>query len=605
MRFLEHAAVVAISMCVASADASAQRVVVFGDSLSDSGNVNAITGGAAPGSPLGRFSNGYNWADLAFGTNPQLGFGLGGALTGAVNGYDNYAVGGALTGSGNITPIGIGVAQEIAAFGGAGGTFASRDLVTLWGGANNGFAALQSSGGNPNVIISGAGTAATAQVANVQSLIGLGARTILVFNIPDLGATPSVSSQGAAAVQGGNLFTTVYNGALANGLSQVAAGASGVNIIQGDIAAAFRVILANPAAFGFSNVTTPCGFNGGAACNGVLFGDDVHPTQAAYALVALYANLLLNTAPAIAQTRPLGEIGQWTTGLVTNSVFERLSNWVTGVYALKNGAYAEGIGQTGSYEEGSANSSRVSLGGVRAGYDYGFGNTLVGGSVAFLGGQQGANGFSNDILAIRGDIYGTLVLGQFYASVNGSTAHLTFDNIKRDTGFPTVVASASTNGFAASASGEVGFVQRFGGFAVIPSARATYIYSEVKGYKEIADILALQFNDRATDNVLGSARVRVVTETSLGALPAAIYGEVGYEGYLKREGGNITARLADNTALPVVVSAGNPNGQGVLGKVGLSSQLRDSLWIDLSYGISVHDQGGETHTADLRAKAHF
>jgi hypothetical protein len=91
----------------------------------------------------------------------------------------------------------------------------------------------------------------------------------------------------------------------------------------------------------------------------------------------------------------------------------------------------------------------------------------------------------------------------------------------------------------------------------------------------------------------------------LGSYPTALFGEIGYEGFLSRDTGSITGRLADNTALPVIVNPGDPSGQGIIGKVGLSSQVKDSLYLDLSYGIAVHDQGGETHTGNARLKAHF
>lgn len=82
----------ALVMFVALApSASAQRVVVFGDSLSDSGNAALATGNLSPGSPLGRFSNGSNWVDVLYGpTTPGL-------FTGVTAGNVNYALGGSLT----------------------------------------------------------------------------------------------------------------------------------------------------------------------------------------------------------------------------------------------------------------------------------------------------------------------------------------------------------------------------------------------------------------------------------------------------------------------------------------------------------------------------
>src|SRR5919108_3147959 len=84
-------------------------VVMFGDSLSDNGNLLALTGGAVPASPYfaGRFSNGPVWVErLASALDVPL---------------VNFAVGGALTGNGNLfeTALGTdfpGLLEEIAQF---------------------------------------------------------------------------------------------------------------------------------------------------------------------------------------------------------------------------------------------------------------------------------------------------------------------------------------------------------------------------------------------------------------------------------------------------------------------------------------------------------
>lgn len=589
-----------------AAPATAQRVVVFGDSLSDAGNASAITGGFAPGSPLGRFSNGLNWADIAFGSTPALGFSLGGGLTGNVTGYDNYAVGGAFTGSGNLVGLAVGIANEIAAFQGAGGTFAPRDLVSLWGGANNGFAAVQAPGATAATIQANAVSAVGAQLANVQTLVGLGARQILVLNVPDLGTTPAITAFGPSAVQGASYFTTVFNTGLQQGLTQIAGAAPGVNIIQADAASALRVLLANPALYGFTNTTTPCGFNGGAGCNGYLFGDGVHPTEATYAWLARYVGLLLDTAPAIASTAPLGEAGLWTSQLVTNAVFDRLDNWLSGAYAKRNGLFAELLGQYDTQDGGIGRPGySLNLGGVRGGYDKTLGNVLFGGSAAFLQGKQSAPGFSDDITSLRADLYGTALMGPAFISLNGGIASAWYENIDRATGFPGVSAHGTTTGWIGSAAAEAGLMQALGPITLMPSGRITYVHSSVGGYSESAPILALAYDGRDSDAVLAGARLRVVTQLSGGGLLASLYGEVGYEELISYSASGISARLANNTALPVLVNPGEPNGPGILAKAGISTQLGQSIFLDVNYGATIHNGGGEAHSGNVRIKGTF
>jgi phospholipase/lecithinase/hemolysin len=101
--------------------ASFDNIYVFGDSLSDSGNVFAASGNTFPPSPYfeGRFSNGYNWIDefakklnidsptpyvsVASGTTPNNGI--------------NFAFGGATTTEANTISSNLfGLPQEIGAF---------------------------------------------------------------------------------------------------------------------------------------------------------------------------------------------------------------------------------------------------------------------------------------------------------------------------------------------------------------------------------------------------------------------------------------------------------------------------------------------------------
>ena len=152
-------------------------IVVFGDSLSDNGNLYNATFGLAPSSPPyynGRFSNGpVSVEQLAAQLNaPLLDFAFGGATTG---------IGNIVDGGTQTTPgaFGLpGIAAEL-----AGATVPAALLPTslfiVWGGADD-----FESGGSPL-------TAANNIDSIVRSLELEGATNILVPNLPDLGETPS------------------------------------------------------------------------------------------------------------------------------------------------------------------------------------------------------------------------------------------------------------------------------------------------------------------------------------------------------------------------------------------------------------------------------
>ena len=137
MRIKLTLAASALALGLATAGtASAQdygRIVTFGDSLSDNGNLYAAI--ANPTSPpyfQGRFSNGPVWVELLGWTQARVG----GSLTGSYN----SAYGGSRTD--NTVPFPTGMRAQITNYLGAGGAFDSDDLVTIWGGANNIFQGL-------------------------------------------------------------------------------------------------------------------------------------------------------------------------------------------------------------------------------------------------------------------------------------------------------------------------------------------------------------------------------------------------------------------------------------------------------------------------------
>ena len=134
-------------------------------------------------------------------------------------------------------------------------------------------------------------------VTSVATLYGAGARNFLLPNLPDLGITPLALADPTNAW----LATTLSEGFNA-GLSQAYAGLQWtlndptLSLITFDVMARQRAVAFNPAAFGFSNVTTPCyaGAPGGpgdpvaALCTdatGYFYWDRLHPTTAAHALL--------------------------------------------------------------------------------------------------------------------------------------------------------------------------------------------------------------------------------------------------------------------------------------------------------------------------------
>ncbi len=262
---------------------AATAVYSFGDSLSDTGNAFIGSGGTVPPAPYfaGRFSNGPIWVD-ALGAALQTG-----SATPFLLGGTNYAIGGANALGAGQTDLS---AQIGAYLGGPRSPAPDGALFTLWAGSND---LLQALANNPGAVFTVAQQAAQAVVAAAGTLATIGgADEFLVLTLPDLGLTPRLLSspvQGAAALA--TAASALFNATLLSGLASSAALAS-VQVHVLDVFTLIGDAAANPAAYGFSNVTDAC-LTANAICgltqaaqDAYLFWDSIHPTSAAHAIIA-------------------------------------------------------------------------------------------------------------------------------------------------------------------------------------------------------------------------------------------------------------------------------------------------------------------------------
>lgn len=286
-----------------------QTTIVFGASLSDTGNVcpTATTPGCPPVPPYagGRFSNGPLWVEV-------LASRYSAAVTPSTTGGNNFAFAGARTGTvpgagtvpGTAATVPSMVAQLDQYFARFGFVASALTLFVVDGATvgNNISDALTLSAANPaqattistNVLTQ----AVTDVVTIVNRLYAAGARNIAVLNSTDIGRTPrvqaiNVASPGAAAAA--TQLSNQFNGALAQQIAQIRAASPGLSIFLIDFGALTNEIAAAPASFGFDNVTAPC-FNSlvmpPILCgtpNTYVYWDPFHPTAAAGAVLAARA----------------------------------------------------------------------------------------------------------------------------------------------------------------------------------------------------------------------------------------------------------------------------------------------------------------------------
>lgn len=299
------AIVASLSLCSLAAQAQTSAfsaLYVFGDSLSDSGNNQIVFGGLTGPNPSSAtfigslpyatspglratYSNGPTWV-----TGFAAGLGLPGSSQPSLAGGGNYAFGGARTSinGGGVppfipAPFPASVQTQLGAHLSTTAVSASA-LYVIAGGGNDVRDTLDAVALNPANIVAlattGATAFATATAQMVGSLQGAGASNIVVWNVPNVGLSPAALAGGPAAAGAASFVSSVYNTALTNALA-----GTGAQIF--DLAGLIGGYVANPAAFGFTNVTQACGFTGNNCSPATaLFWDAIHPTAYAQNLVA-------------------------------------------------------------------------------------------------------------------------------------------------------------------------------------------------------------------------------------------------------------------------------------------------------------------------------
>jgi outer membrane lipase/esterase len=304
---------VAIAACFSTALLSASAVraasfsaeYVFGDSLSDDGNLASLTG-AFPDPPS--FDNSFTNGPVAVQLLAQsLGLSANASLwlTSPTPQGTNYAVGGATAAAGaDIIPgVNINLPSQVAAYSASASDHADPNaLYVIMIGGNDVIDAVLD-GAGPSAVTAGADT----EAAEISTLAGEGAKHFLIVNVPNVGQIPLFTQETPApAAAEATTFSELYDTTLATQLQSLDL-APGTTLQDFDLFSFNASILANAASLGFTNTTDPCyafttlptGTASNTGCSPAnvdtfLYWNDVHPTAP---VQALWAQGLLSTVP--------------------------------------------------------------------------------------------------------------------------------------------------------------------------------------------------------------------------------------------------------------------------------------------------------------------
>lgn len=290
--------------------ATLNKIVVFGDSLSDNGNLYEYMKHQLPASPPyyeGRFTNGPVWVEkLAQQLYPQntnehlLDYAFGGSGVAEEDEDDDDFEEGALF---NLT-------REVDSYLLSHHETANEEsLYIFWMGSNNYIALPDDANKSVNAVNDGI-------QKEIERLISQGAKYFMLMTLPDLGRTP-----GAVDFDAIDFLTDItnqHNQMLYSRVMNLQTKYPNVQFVFFDVNQIFLDALEKPEIYGFTNTTHTCYEaametvapsaktilkmaasiqpKANHACDGYLFFDIIHPTTAAHSFIADKALEVLKNA---------------------------------------------------------------------------------------------------------------------------------------------------------------------------------------------------------------------------------------------------------------------------------------------------------------------
>ena len=592
---------------------SFSNVVVFGDSLSDSGN--AATGSGLP--PGTSFTTNPDpvWAEIVAGA-----FGVSGANSRA--GGSNYAFGGACMNPatpcdfGDVPTVTEQIGQHLSL---RSGRLDPNALYTIWGGLNDIADSAQDDLRNnrqnsPGHVLA----AAEVNAAQIRRLREAGARHVVVFNMPDASLAPFAVALGSEAQAGLSALVGQYNEKLYAGIRENEEGVVPININV-----ALTALAANPGRYGLTNTTgtacrapiaagavsIQCGPAGSPfpvtyapdTNNTYLFADRSHPSGAVHAMLA---SMVTSTLAAPLQVSLAGEAGV-EAAVAHDGVIsaERASDFALPVGSWRG--YARGqfggsdLGAFARLGEIESDMTVITLGaGHRAGPDLSWGAAL---SIARHGNELSGANLDSDV--VLGSLHGAWRSGGLEVSVALSLGQTSVD-VERPVTLAAFTRTERGSTEAAQFGGEFDLGWTLGASESLrhgPFFGLSLLNQEVKGFRENGNSsTAMNFSDFSRNSLIARGGYRL--GWSIGGLRP--YARIAYEHELEDD--------------PILVSAGSntmpgrfslpgfePTSSAVSTDIGVSAKLGERMSGLLGYAGRFGEDSRSNHRLSLALRIVF
>lgn len=587
------------------------NVVVFGDSLSDSGNAGSL-GPLPPGSSFTTNPDPV-WAESVAET-----FGASGMND--LTGGPNYAFAGACVNP--ATPCNLGLVPTVTEqitkyFFKSGETADPNALYAIWGGANDVADSLLNDPANaaPHTL-----AASAVNVAQIRRLHDAGARNVVAFNLPDISKSPFAVNLGQVAQGALTQLVTAYNEALYAGIRESEDG-----IILINIHAFFNEIVENPGTYGLIDATgTACGEpDAGSAVSIVcgpdgsgcpvtyedganqqyLFADRSHPSGAMHATIA---SMVISTLAAPVQVSLAGEGGVEMANIHRSAVSaERMTD--LGLDRSVGSWRAYVAGRIGRYKLDALprlGETQADVQVFTLGANHRAGTNLWWGAALSLGWYNNdASGASLESSAVIGSVHGTWRRSGLYVSGALSAGSTSVDVKRSITLGPAAVARAEQGSTSAGQFGaefDAGWMLgdpddlQHGPFLGL-----AWLNQSVDGYRENGSrSTAMNFSGFDRDSLIARAGYRVTRTLTLDRVGLRPYASLAVAKEFKDDPISVTA--GSNT-MPgrFTLSGFTPPRHWAVADLGLVVSLYEKVSVIAGYTGRLGSESRQDHRLNL------
>jgi outer membrane lipase/esterase len=566
-RFVSVLGWLAVSAAALAQNRTFTNQYTFGDSLSDNGNAYLASGGTINTNPAyfgGRWSNGPTFVEQLGNTLAQ-----GAIAPPSVKSSIDFAFGGATAVAALSAVPFPSLTAQLGLFQSHAITIQKTDLFTVWMGAND--VLNTASRADPNAMAPAGINAAAATAGAIQTLIGLGAKNILVLNMPDIGLTPAgLSSGGGSLLTAGSL---AYNTEFDARLKALAAGAPDVRITRIDAAALIARIQADYKALGFANATSglilPASQGGGGDPSGYAFFDGIHPSAKTHQLLARVVTEALNPEPVVGFAATEGTAALALENLSASAIDARLAQLATSSRAIgRADAFA-------SFNYGSGD--RVAAGWrpkftydaqvVTAGVDGRVSDSVtIGGALdtARLVSKLSAGAGNFTLEDQSGHLFGQWRAGPVALAIDGDYGVASVKGVRRTTAFGGFQTNGKTSGTHWGVGAKATWSIDASGVSVRPWLALRTERVKLDAYTE-RDVptLAMAFAAQDAKSSAGGVGVDLGTNTRLAAHALHFDFSAAWHGEFSDKTRDVAGQLANNFTAPTTVSVTDGDGRGV------------------------------------------